>query len=64
LRELSVIQAFDTARILTAAENGKAKSLSGYLEELLPDDEIAARTEARFFETLDRQIAAGEASMQ
>lgn len=46
------------------AQNGKLKSAASYLDELLPEEVIAARTEERFFETLDRQIAAGEASIQ
>jgi hypothetical protein len=64
LRELSVILAFDIARIRGDAEAGQAKSLGQYLEQLLPDEELAARTEERFFETLDRQIAGGQATMQ
>lgn len=59
-----MVLAFDAARIRGEAEAGKAKSLGHYLDELLPDEVIAARIEQRFFETLDRQIAAGEASMQ
>lgn len=64
LREQSVVLAFDIARIRGDAEAGKPKSLGHYLDELLPDEEYAAKVEERFFETLDRQIAAGEARVQ
>ena len=64
LREQSIVQAFDLARIQGDAQSGKARSLGGYLEELLPDDERSARNADRFFDTLDRQIAAGEATQQ
>jgi len=58
------VLAFDICRIKGDAMAGKAKSLGAYLDQLLPDEVLAARAEERFFETLDRQIAAGEASMQ
>lgn len=59
-----MVLAFDIARIRQDAEQGRPKSLAQYLEQLLPDAERAALMEERFFETLDRQIAAGQASVQ
>jgi hypothetical protein len=61
---MSIIQAFDTARIRADAENGKEKSLQGYLNDLLSDEERAERDAERFFATLDRQIEAGIATAQ
>lgn len=56
LRELSIIRAFDIARIRGDAEAGKPKTLTDYLSELLSDDERRERDEARFFAMLDRSI--------
>lgn len=64
LREQSVVLAFDICRIKGDAMAGKPKSLGQYLEQLLPDEERAALIEARFFDDLDRQIAAGQLSVQ
>jgi hypothetical protein len=54
LRELSIAQAFDAARIRQDLETGKAKSLTDYLAALRP---AGLRTESpgRFFNWLDRQ---------
>jgi len=64
LRELSIIQAFDTARIRGDAEAGNPRSLGEYLAELLSDQEQAERSEEQFFAKFDLAIAAGEDTLQ
>jgi phage head maturation protease len=46
-----------TARIRQDAEQGSAKSISGYLEELLPEDEQCESSFDDMFARLDAQIA-------
>lgn len=57
LRELSIVNGFDAARIRGDAESGKAKSLSEYLDELLPDSERMERGFAKLAANLDVKIA-------
>lgn len=61
---MSIVQAFDAARIRGDAEADQAKTLGGYLEELLSESERRERDAERFFARLDRQIAAGEMTEQ
>lgn len=56
MREQSIVNAFDAARIAAEAQTGKAKTLGGYLDELLSDEERAAKSEEQFFAWLDRSI--------
>lgn len=58
LREQSIVQAFDAARIRNDAEQGRPKTLTAYLDELLSPAELAERREEQFFAKLDRQILA------
>lgn len=60
LRELSVILAFDAARIRIDAENGQPKQLSEYLDELLSPAERFERSIAQLSAKFDAKIARQE----
>jgi hypothetical protein len=51
-------------RIQADAEEGKAKSVSGYLEELMPEEEVLEHSFDEMFARLDAQIARDEARKQ
>ena len=61
LRELSIVQAFDAARIAADASNGVARPLQDYLDELLSDDERLEKSSAMLAAHFDRLIARDEA---
>lgn len=56
-----MVQAFWIARIRHDAANERAKSISEYLEELLPPEEQFERSMDRMFARLDDAVARREA---
>jgi hypothetical protein len=61
---MSIIRAFDAVRILSDVKADKAKTLSAYLNELRPEEEVAAEAEDRFFSRLDALIGIGSETLQ
>jgi hypothetical protein len=53
-----------TLRIQSDAQDGKAKSIGGYLDELLPEEDQLERSFDEMFARLDAQIARDEARQQ
>ena len=60
MRELSIVQAFDNTRIRGDAEAKRAKSLGGYLDELLTDEERLEKSAAALTARFDAAIFGGE----